>query len=61
MATILEPLRAQGRLKGFVTASSDAGLVKEYIQKVEQALADYQVCSPTGSRPKCFLTHNSSL
>jgi hypothetical protein len=45
IASVLEPLATQNRVTGFITASDDAGLIKEYVQKVEQALTDYQVCS----------------
>jgi hypothetical protein len=44
IADILEPLEAQKRVKGFVTAADDAGRIKECIQKAEQALSVYQVC-----------------
>jgi hypothetical protein len=44
ISNILEPLKAQNRIKGFITASDDAGLIEEYVLKVEQALTDYQVC-----------------
>jgi hypothetical protein len=33
---------------GFITASADAGLIKEFSAKAEQALADYQVFMGSG-------------
>jgi hypothetical protein len=41
---MLKPLEAQNRAKGFITAADDAGRIKDCIQRVEQALAVYQVC-----------------
>jgi hypothetical protein len=48
IADILKPVEAKNRTKGFITASDDAGRIKECIQKVEQALSVYQVCPLTG-------------
>jgi hypothetical protein len=39
----LEPLRLRNKVAGFITALDDAGLIREYIHKVERALTDYQV------------------
>jgi hypothetical protein len=44
ISSTLEPLKAQNKIKRFITASDDSGLVEEYVLKVEQALTDYQVC-----------------
>jgi hypothetical protein len=46
IADVLKPLEAQNRAKGFITASDDAGRIKECIQKIEHALTVYQVCLP---------------
>jgi hypothetical protein len=69
IANILKPVEAQNRAKGFITASDDAGRIKECIQKVEQALSVYQVCSLTrggdsllisGLLVICYQQHQSS-
>jgi hypothetical protein len=44
IADVLKPLEAQNRAKGFITASDDAGRIKECIQKIEHAITVYQVC-----------------
>jgi hypothetical protein len=43
---VIKPLEAQKRAKGFITASDDAGRIKDCIQKIEHALMVYQVCPP---------------
>jgi hypothetical protein len=43
--SILKPLETQNRAKGFITASDDAGRIKDCIQRIEHALTVYQVCS----------------
>jgi hypothetical protein len=48
IANILEPLKSQNRVTGFITASADAGLIKEFSAKAERVLADYQVFSCSG-------------
>jgi hypothetical protein len=44
ITSVLKPLEAQNKAKGFITASDDAGRIKDCIQKIEHALAVYQVC-----------------
>jgi hypothetical protein len=43
ITSVLKPLEVQNKAKGFVTASDDAGRIKDCIQKIEHALALYQV------------------
>jgi hypothetical protein len=56
IADILRPLKEQKKITGFVVASDDAGIIKEYSQKVELALTDYQVFALT-----CHVVMNPSL
>jgi hypothetical protein len=44
ITSVLKPLETQNKVKGFITASDDAGRIKDCIQKIEHALGVYQVC-----------------
>jgi hypothetical protein len=44
IASVLKLLEAQNKAKRFITASDDAGRIKDCIQKIEHALTAYQVC-----------------
>jgi hypothetical protein len=56
IADLLQPLKEQKKITGFIVASEDAGVIKEYSQKVELALTDYQVCALT-----CYVVMNPTL
>jgi hypothetical protein len=64
IVSILEPLMRRKVLNtviGFVTADDDASLIKKYITRVEQAVADYQVCFGRCITQNILRAHQLSL